>query len=640
MDETVKIEVSGRIDGSIAQSLRDIAVAALEANSNLELFRKAVQDLSSDNFRRASQDATLLATEMQAARKSSDELKAAIAANTEAIAGNTKAVTDLTSNVDKLGVSQQRASKETSALTSLIGRAGYALGAAFSVQKITKYSSSWVDLNARVGLAVGSMEKAPEVMNRISDMARRTYSGLEQTAEAFLLNSTSLRELGYSTDQTLDYVEALNNALVVSGAKGQRATTMMEALSKAMALGELRGQNLNTVIMQGGRITELLAETLGVSTNELRKLGEQGLITGEVINKALVGNLDKLRDEADRMAATIEDAFVILDNALLRVIGTFMDVSGASSGAAAAIIFLADNIEFVAGAIGLFGAAWAALKIVDMVRSIYMLTAAFVALNTTVALWIVGIVAAVAAALALGYAWEKLNGSTETFEQYLGKTVKTIGDFVGKLTDTIMGADDTSNSLSSTDKIMQGLGVSTKSTAGSIGAMTKATNDNAAAAKSWSSSTVKSVNAVTNAYRDLAKAKAAAGEGVVNYNSETSKAAYDSLQAAGGAKGSFTAVAPPTAGAAASIVELKGYRNGGSFKVGGGAGVDKNLVAFRATRGEQVDITTPSQQRAVQNQQPAEANHTTIIQITTPDIQNFRRSRSQIAADVMTALGR
>src|SRR3546814_1081561 len=38
---------------------------------------------------------------------------------------------------------------------------------------------------------------------------------------------------------------------------------------------------------------------------------------------------------------------------------------------------------------------------------------------------------------------------------------------------------------------------------------------------------------------------------------------------------------------------LPGFATGGSFRVGGAPGIDKNLVAFRATRGEMVDIRKP-----------------------------------------------
>ena len=36
--------------------------------------------------------------------------------------------------------------------------------------------------------------------------------------------------------------------------------------------------------------------------------------------------------------------------------------------------------------------------------------------------------------------------------------------------------------------------------------------------------------------------------------------------------------------------DVPGFKTGGSFRVGGRSGIDANLVAFRATRGEMVDI--------------------------------------------------
>ncbi|KAA9370162.1 hypothetical protein H9643_01075 [Ochrobactrum sp. Sa2BUA5] len=86
-----------------------------------------------------------------------------------------------------------------------------------------KMTDTWTDMTSRVDLAAGSIDKGTEVMGRLGEMARRTYSVLSQTAESYLSNATALRELGYNTDESLNYTEALNNALVVSGAKGDRA---------------------------------------------------------------------------------------------------------------------------------------------------------------------------------------------------------------------------------------------------------------------------------------------------------------------------------------------------------------------------------------------------------------------------------
>ena len=43
---------------------------------------------------------------------------------------------------------------------------------------------------------------------------------------------------------------------------------------------------------------------------------------------------------------------------------------------------------------------------------------------------------------------------------------------------------------------------------------------------------------------------------------------------------------------------LPGFATGGSFRVGGASGIDQNLIAFRATRGEMVDIRRPGQRAA------------------------------------------
>src|SRR5690606_30452049 len=186
------------------------------------------------------------------------------------------------------------------------------------------------------------------VMERLATMARRTYSGIEQTTESWLANATALRELGLSAKESLEFTEALNNAMVVSGAKGERAVSVQNALSKAMALGKLSGDNLNTVIASGGRVAELLAAELDVNVNQLRSLGAEGTITGDVIRRALVGNLERLREEADSMPATIGDAFTLLSNAALQLVGSWYTMAGAAAMVAGAILLLADNLEHLA----------------------------------------------------------------------------------------------------------------------------------------------------------------------------------------------------------------------------------------------------------------------------------------------------
>lgn len=222
------------------------------------------------------------------------------------------------------------------------------LGAALGVRQLVNYADTWSDISARVGLAVGDMDNAAPTMARLSDMARQTYSSLNLTAEGFIANSVSLRELGLNTQQQLNYTEALNNALVVSGARGQRAESVNRALAASMAIGRMQGDQLNTVLTSGGRIAQVLAAELGTTTNGLRQMAADGKITSDVIYTALVGSMGALRDEAASMPATMGDAFTLIGNSLLTLIGSFDQATGASAAMATGIIKVSDGIKYLA----------------------------------------------------------------------------------------------------------------------------------------------------------------------------------------------------------------------------------------------------------------------------------------------------
>jgi len=295
------------------------------------------------------------------------------------------------------------------------------LGAAISTRQLVAYADQWTDLRSRVDLATGSQEAGAAVMERLAAMARRTYSSLGQTTESWLANATALRELGLTTAESLDFTEALNNAMVVSGARAERAASVQTALSRAMALGTLSGDNLNTVIQNGGRLAELLAAELGTTVSGLRTLGQQGGITGEVIRTALIGNLELLRAEADSMPATIGDAFTLIGNAALQLVGTWDQMVGASSTVAAALIGLADNMERLA-AIGIAFAGFMAAR------------------------WVAGFVAAQVATISLAGALTLLRGAI--IRTGIGALIVGAGELIYWFGQLVRGAGGFGNALS------------------------------------------------------------------------------------------------------------------------------------------------------------------------------------------------
>jgi hypothetical protein len=82
------------------------------------------------------------------------------------------------------------------------------------------------------------------------------------------------------------------------------------------------------------------------------------------------------------------------------------------------------------------------------------------------------------------------------------------------------------------------------------------------------------------------------------------------------------------------------FAKGTSFMVGGKPGVDKNLVRFRASHNERVDVLTPKQQKAQAAAMNAGRGETNVyMTVNTPDAESFNRSRRQIASDLGAMIG-
>ncbi|WP_206078256.1 hypothetical protein [Poseidonocella sp. HB161398] len=74
---------------------------------------------------------------------------------------------------------------------------------------------------------------------------------------------------------------------------------------------------------------------------------------------------------------------------------------------------------------------------------------------------------------------------------------------------------------------------------------------------------------------------------------------------------------------------LLGFNTGGAFTVRGRAGVDRNVAVVRLSEGEQVEVTRRGGGGSAVN---------LTMNISTPDVEGFRRSRSQIAAEMRRGL--
>lgn len=233
-------------------------------------------------------------------------------------------------------------------LRSLATAAMAAVGTSLSVAGYIKLADAWSDMRSVIGAATRDMAGANDMMMRMVGIANASYAPLGQTAQIYSRNVGVLRELGYNANQAADFTEGLNHALTVTATKGERATSVQNALSKAMAVGKLQADGLETILANGGRLAETFAEELGTTVNGLRDMAAQGLITGRVMTDAVLNSLEKLREEAAAMPATISDGTQRIVTGLTALIGVFDQATGASGSLAGVLVSVGDALAAAA----------------------------------------------------------------------------------------------------------------------------------------------------------------------------------------------------------------------------------------------------------------------------------------------------
>ena len=110
-------------------------------------------------------------------------------------------------------------------LSPLLG----AVSAALGISALVRYADAWSDMQSKVGASVKNTDAAPALMQRIVAIANASYSPLQQTAEIYFRNVGVLRDLGLNADKAADFTEFLNNMLVITATRGERAASVQPA---------------------------------------------------------------------------------------------------------------------------------------------------------------------------------------------------------------------------------------------------------------------------------------------------------------------------------------------------------------------------------------------------------------------------
>ncbi|WP_272571484.1 tape measure protein [Providencia sp. PROV254] len=268
-------------------------------------------------------------------------------------------------SLDRMEGSFNKASKSIeSAEKSMFSfsKAAVAVTSALSVGAIVHAVDEWGQMAARIKMALksveGDIEKYGEIQERFLEISNRNGKAIETVQSLYAGSATSMKELGYSTQQTIDYIESLSSAFTANATGVQQTESAMNALNRAMVVGTLKGNDWHSVLNATPSVVGDIAKELSrlrggvkVTENEVKKMAMETGISMKLFVDSTTAAKDANNALADSMDNTIQDGFTKLTNSAKAYYGELNQTLGITRSVSAGFALLTENFDKVSSAI-------------------------------------------------------------------------------------------------------------------------------------------------------------------------------------------------------------------------------------------------------------------------------------------------
>ena len=361
---------------------QNLAAATTRANTAQTQGQTAAQRLATEQARTATQTANAAAASDRAAL----------------------AALRLQQAQDRVAQSSQRAA---SSIMSFVRGAAALVGVGLSAQAILQSADAYTVLQNKLQNVSDSERQVTELTNELFNVANKTRTPVQETAQAFTRFDMALKNLGGSQEESLRLTETVNKMLTVSGATATEAGSALLQLSQAFNKGKLDGDEFRSVMELMPNAADAIAKKLGVTRGELLKLAPQGKITAQVMREAFADIANEVDNKFGKTTKTLSQAMTVLKNNATQTFGEINKQLGITSALSKAIIFLGENMKALAVVLAVAGAALLVAfgptlvaAISSAASAVWAFTAALAA--NPIGLLVVGITAAIAAITVFG----------------------------------------------------------------------------------------------------------------------------------------------------------------------------------------------------------------------------------------------
>lgn len=229
-----------------------------------------------------------------------------------------------------------------------------AFAGGFAFTSIVNMADDWGQMAARVRMAITSVEGSADsynlVQDRLLEISNRNAKAIEDSQELYIATASSMRDLGYSTNDTIDFIEAMSNSYTINATSADSVSRSINAITKSMITGRVSSNDWKSIMASTPNVVKALANSTGKAEEVIKQLGISGKISMSELADAMIKAKDETGELADGMGNTVKDGFTQISNNFRTLIGELNSSTGITQEIASGLKVVAENIHLITGA--------------------------------------------------------------------------------------------------------------------------------------------------------------------------------------------------------------------------------------------------------------------------------------------------
>lgn len=136
------------------------------------------------------------------------------------------------------------------------------------------------------------------------DVAKQTNSSYRGTVDLYSSLAVIADRTKLSVQQNTDITRAINMSSQLGGGSAMGHRRAIIQLEQAFQMGKMDGQGMNSIESQSRGLAKALAEGMGKSVADLKRMTKEGKLTSEVMTQALLKVAPKLQEQFKNVRVT------------------------------------------------------------------------------------------------------------------------------------------------------------------------------------------------------------------------------------------------------------------------------------------------------------------------------------------------